>query len=211
MAEETSKPRKRIIDTNAQQLGRMYAKALFEVAEEQGISDDVLEELDAVIDEVLDPHPQFDAVLSSPRVEPEQKADLLDKTLGGRISDVLLRFLKVVGSRQRLDCLRAIRQEAHVIHDALRHRVHIELTAPVEIDDSQLERVRQRVEERGMNPYFTTRVKPELLGGLVIRVGDSVYDSSLATQLANLKHQMIDRSVHEIQSGRDRFSNSSGD
>ena len=54
-------------------------------------------------------------------------------------------------------------------------------------------------------------VRPELIGGLVMRVGDTVYDGSISTRLNKLRQQMIDRSVHEIQSRRDRFRSPEGD
>ena len=57
----------------------------------------------------------------------------------------------------------------------------------------------------GGKPVLETEVWPELIGGMVLRVGDTVYDGSVATRLEQIRQQMIDRSVHEIQSRRDRF------
>ena len=54
-------------------------------------------------------------------------------------------------------------------------------------------------------PYWRAVIDPELIGGVVVRVGDTVYDGSVATNLKQLRQQMINRSVHEIQSRRDRF------
>ena len=56
-------------------------------------------------------------------------------------------------------------------------------------------------------PVLETLEDPELIGGVVLRVGDTVFDGSVARQLEQLREQMIDRSVHEIQSRRDRFCN----
>ena len=60
------------------------------------------------------------------------------------------------------------------------------------------------------NRSWSGEVDPDLIGGIVLRVGDTVYDGSVATQLEQLREQMIDRSVHEIQSRRDRFRHSDG-
>ena len=62
----------------------------------------------------------------------------------------------------------------------------------------------------GGEPTLEVAVDPELIGGIVVRVGDTVYDGSVARQLERLKSQMITRSVHEIQSRRDRFRHSGG-
>ena len=62
----------------------------------------------------------------------------------------------------------------------------------------------------GGEPVFEQETDPSLIGGAVLRVGDTVYDGSIANQLQNLRQQMIDRSAHEIQSRRDRFRNPAG-
>jgi F-type H+-transporting ATPase subunit delta len=62
----------------------------------------------------------------------------------------------------------------------------------------------------GGEPVVEQVVDPELIGGAVLRVGDTVYDGSIANQLKNLRQQVMDRSAHEIQSRRDRFRNSAG-
>ena len=62
----------------------------------------------------------------------------------------------------------------------------------------------------GAEPVLQVSTRPDLIGGMVLRIGDTVYDGSIATRLARLREHMIDRSVHEIQSGRDRFSIAEG-
>ncbi len=60
-------------------------------------------------------------------------------------------------------------------------------------------------------PVLDERVDPGVIGGIVVRIGDTVYDGSIANQLENLRQQIIDRSAHEIQSRRDRFRSPAGD
>ncbi len=62
----------------------------------------------------------------------------------------------------------------------------------------------------GGEPVLVPKIKPELIGGVVLRVGDSVYDGSVAARLADMRGRIINRSVHEIQSRRDSFSNPAG-
>ncbi|HEV3344867.1 MAG TPA: F0F1 ATP synthase subunit delta, partial [Pirellulales bacterium] len=62
----------------------------------------------------------------------------------------------------------------------------------------------------GGEPVLAAKVNPDLIGGLVFRVGDTVYDGSVATRLARVRSQMIDRSIHEIQRRRDRISPAAG-
>ncbi len=75
------------------------------------------------------------------------------------------------------------------------------------LPDDQLERLRNEL--RGAlrrEPILETRVDPDLLGGLVVQVGDWVYDSSVRSRVADIRNQLIERSSHEIQSRRNRFS-----
>jgi F-type H+-transporting ATPase subunit delta len=62
----------------------------------------------------------------------------------------------------------------------------------------------------GGEPEIVRMTDPNLIGGIVLRVGDTVYDGSVATRLSKVRGQMINRSIHEIQRRRDRFSHTAG-
>ena len=74
----------------------------------------MIDEFDAVMAEVLDRFPKLEAVLASVLVSPEEKSAVIDRVLGGRVSPMLVNFLKVVAHHGRLDCLRAIHRQTHV-------------------------------------------------------------------------------------------------
>jgi F-type H+-transporting ATPase subunit delta len=75
------------------------------------------------------------------------------------------------------------------------------------LDAAAEQKIAQEIQSRiGMVPVLEKQIHPELIGGIVLRVGDRVYDGSIATQLERMRENMITRSVHEIQSRRDRFS-----
>ncbi len=98
-----------------------------------------------------------------------------------------------------------MRQEAR----SGKQRVQIKTAMP--LSDQSRDRLRQRLAESlPFEPILETQVDPSLIGGIVIRVGDTVYDSSLATRVAQLRDRIQQRSLHEIQSGRDRFSSAEG-
>ena len=79
----------------------------------------------------------------------------------------------------------------------------------VPLDDDVQARIRQEIhDDFNLEPVLILHVDPSLLGGLKVRIGDTVYDSTVRTRLNNLRNQLIERSSHEIQSRRDRFSTS---
>ena len=122
------------------------------------------------------------------------------------MSRLLLNFLKVVSRHGRLDCLRAIRHEARKVYEERLGNVHVRITTAAPMAPEQAEQITAALAASlGRRPILETVVDPALVGGAVLRIGDTVYDGSVANQLQQIRQQMIDRSVHEIQSRRDSF------
>ncbi|MBI3468127.1 MAG: ATP synthase F1 subunit delta [Planctomycetes bacterium] len=196
----------------AQPLARVYAQAFWGAAEKAGAAEAAIGELDAFLEELVQPNPAFAEFLRSRIVSRENKEQVFQQGLQERVSPVLLRFLLVLNRHQRLDLLRDISRACHEIDSERRGRVPVQVTVAAKLDGELTERIRVRLRELlQKEPMVSIRVDPELLGGLVVRVGDSVYDGSLATQLKRLRDQMLQRSVHAIQSRRDRFRVTGGD
>ncbi len=123
----------------------------------------------------------------------------------------MLDFLKVVARHGRLDIVPAIQQQAQAFFDELRGRVRVELQTATPVEDGLSKNLEQSLRKLlGGEPLVEGSVNPDLIGGIVLRVGDTVYDGSVARQLRQVREQMITRSIHEIQSRRDRFGNPSG-
>jgi len=193
-------------DLGAEQVAAVYAEALLGAAQQAGQTEALLEEFDSLLSDVLDRFPAWEQILASAQVSHEEKVGILDRTLGGRASPLLLNFFKVVSRHGRLDCLRPIHRHVHALYDRARGRVHVRLATAQPIPDALAERITQRLREVLHGEPVLERVdQPELIGGAVLRIADTVYDGSVANQLDNLRQQMIERSVHEIQSRRDRF------
>jgi F-type H+-transporting ATPase subunit delta len=193
-------------DVGVEHIGAVYAKALLGAAENAGRLAETFEELESLVRDVLDKLPQLDQVLSSGLVSHEDKAALLDRLLAGKASPLVLNFLKVLARHGRLDVLRAIYRQAKAQYDERRGVVRVELLTAAPVGQALIDKVQTQLRSLlGGEPVIEHRADPQLIGGAIVRVGDTIYDGSIATQLENLREQMIDRSVHEIQSRRDRF------
>jgi F-type H+-transporting ATPase subunit delta len=221
-ATNESSPTRRRLDVGAQQLATVYAQAFLDAVTAAAARaapfgadlapadsvrpESVLAELDGFIAEGIDRFPKLEAVLTSALIQPEKKAALLDRVFKGRLSPLLLNFLKVLAHHGRLDILRSVHWAAHKLFDQSRGVVRVAVSSAVALDEPLKIRLTESIRQLvGGTPMLETHVRPELIGGLVMRVGDSVYDGSISTRLNKLRQQMIDRSVHEIQSRRDRF------
>jgi F-type H+-transporting ATPase subunit delta len=199
-------------DVGVERIADVYAKALLRAAGQAGQTQAVLDELDALVAEVLRRFPKLETVLGSALVSHEEKLGILDRVFAGRLGPLLLNFLKVVSRHGRLDCLRAIHRRAHVLNEQMQGRVRVRLTTATPVDDAAAAQICQSLGAMlGGDAILERVVDPELIGGALLRVGDTIYDASIANQLQVIRQQMIDRSVHEIQSRRDRFRNSARD
>ncbi len=199
-------------DVGVEHVAGVYAEAFLGAAESSGRAAELIEEFDSFLADVLDPIPPLERVLVSGLVSPEEKIRILEQAVGGRASPEFLNFLKVVTHHGRLDVLRAIHRQTGARYESDLGRVRVVITTATPLAGDQAARIAESL--RSMlkgEPALEERVDPGVIGGIVVRVGDTVYDGSIANQLENLRQQIIDRSAHEIQSRRDRFRSPAGD
>ncbi len=195
------------LDIGKQQVAAVYAKALLGAAEKASATGSVLEELDSLVDDVLDRFPEFEIVIGSPRLSPNEKSQLLDRVLAGRASDGLLVFLKVVCQHERLDCLRQIRRELCRQYNASRNRVEVEVTTARELPDDLRQKIVDRIRERlQCDVELASHIDESLIGGLVVRVGDTVVDGSIRNKLIQMRGQAVGRIVEQIHEDSGRFA-----
>jgi F-type H+-transporting ATPase subunit delta len=195
------------VHIDKQRLGAVYARALLGSSEAQNRSESVMEELDALLDEVLQRHPSLEATLASPRVSPGEKAALLDRIFSGRVSEQLLTFLKVVARHGRLDCIRQIRRAAREEINRLRSRVGVQVMTAEPLNNELRTRIEVQLRSQlGQEIDLRCLVDPHLLGGLVVRVGDTVFDGSVANRLARLKVEIINNTSQALRQAIDRFA-----
>jgi F-type H+-transporting ATPase subunit delta len=195
------------IDAGRQHLGTVYAKALLGAAEKAGQADTVVEELEAIVSDVLAKLPVLDETLKTPRLTAEERLPIIEKAFGGRVSPTTLTFLKVVSNHGRLDCLRAIARAARKQLNAARGRVEVKIESAYPLTDPARERIAGRLRELlGRDVILDAAVNEDLLGGLIVRVGDTVYDASLAARLKRMEQVALDHTKQSIRESIDRFA-----
>ena len=202
--EEVKQPT--VFDSEQKHLGDVYAKSLLGATESAGNTEQVLEEFDALVGEELDKLPKLEAALTSPRVPDEAKSQMLDKAFGGKMSATLLNFLKVVCEHRRFDCIRAMNRAAHSLQNELTGRVDVQITTVEPLTDELGERVADRLEALlGKKVNLTTQIDADLIGGLEVRVGDTVYDASVLGRLGRLRQEAVEKTSQAIRQSLERF------
>jgi F-type H+-transporting ATPase subunit delta len=194
-------------DVSAQRVARVYAEALLNAAEKHNEVDAVYDQLDSLATDLFRADPMFAEYLASGAVSRERKAALLRSVFEKRASKLFFNFLMVLNQHERLALLRPIRDAYRDLRDERARRMRVQVRSAVPLTGDQLDRLKKELHDSfHQEPVLETRTDPDLLGGLVVQVGDWVYDASVRTQLENLRNQIMARSSYEIQSGRNRFS-----
>ncbi len=195
-----------VLDTGEQQLATNYAKALLGTALKTDDADRVLAEFDALLSDVLDKLPKLEATLAAPRVPVETKLSMIDRALGGTMSKTMLNFLKVICRHRRFGSIRVIHKMTHKLFNEITGRVAVEIRTATSLDDATQQRVAERLEQvLGKKVVISTVIEDRLIGGIEVRVGDTVYDGSVAGHLESLRKTAIEKTTQVIKQSLERF------
>jgi F-type H+-transporting ATPase subunit delta len=195
-----------VFEDDAPELTRNYAEALVN-ASGDGEVEAVLDDLDAIVADVLRAQPRFAALLASPSLRAHDKDRILREAFENRAQPTVVRFLRVLNNHGRLTYLPAIVRQARALWDRRQNRRPVTVRSAVPLDDGQQAALRDRLAKlTGATPIVSLEVDPSLIGGLVVQVGDDVYDASVRNRLEQIRRRLTEGKSHEIQSRRDHFS-----
>ena len=195
-------------DPSAKAVARMYAQAYLGAT---GASSEALDEFTSFVDEVLKRYPDFARLLTSEITGREEKLRLIERVVAPRATPVFASFLRVLGEHDRLNLLPLVLSEAWLEYEQRNGKQRVTVRSAAPLSDEQLQRVRDRLAAAlPSEPILLPVIDDNMIGGLVIQVGDTVYDGSVRTRLKNLAHRLKEKYVHEIHRGRNRFSHSEG-
>ncbi len=186
-----------------QSIGWVYASALLDLAEQTGQLDDVGEEM-VEIAQLLYTEPALAKLLGSRMLSTTDRRGCVERIFSGRISDLSYRFLQVVNSKDRLDCLAGIIQVFAQLVDKKRGLVEVDAYVATPMDEAQAHRVADELGAvLGGQVVLQQHVDKHLIGGLKLRVGDRLIDASVATQLRRIREKMVTAGRDRTQGGLD--------
>jgi ATP synthase F1 delta subunit len=172
-----------------EELGQVYSRALFESAKEQGVLDEVHDQLGMWAD-ALAANRDLQTFFFSPRFTMGEKKDALRKIIDGA-DPRFVNFLELLAERHRLPVTFRIRRAFDELWREEHKLLSVEVTSAVELDASLVDSIGERIEERtGRRIELTSRVDPDIIGGLVLRVGNKILDASVHGRLERLRRQI---------------------
>ena len=186
-------------DIGKQQVAAVYAKALIATTEKNGTTDEVAAELGSLVTDVLEAFPGFESTIGSPRLSPDEKNAMIDRVFSSRASEELKTFLKVLCQHERLDCLREVYSEAKRIRNQLRNRTEVEITTAHDLSDEQRSSIVHELQVKlSCEVDLRHKIDEEIIGGIVVRVGDTVIDGSVRNKLRQMRSQAVQKVVEQI-------------
>ncbi|MBP5198333.1 MAG: ATP synthase F1 subunit delta [Lachnospiraceae bacterium] len=176
----------------AKLVSRVYGEALYEAAGEQGKLTEIMDEIKAY-KEIMDKNPDFDKLMSHPGVPKMDKLEVMKNVFNGRVDNILAGFLETVIDKERYRDLDSI-FEYYIAKVKESEGIGIAYVASaVEMNDSQKANVMKKLLETTKYKSFEMHyeVDPALIGGMTIKVGDRVVDSSVRNKLDALTKELL--------------------
>jgi len=172
-----------------EELAQVYARSLFEVAREQDKLDELREQVGQFAD-ALDEHRDLAVFFFSPYFSTEEKLQALGRVLDGA-DPILLNFLSVLIENHRMPVIFRARQEYERLWDEENRTLPVEITSAIALDEATTESLGKTIGERARRKVtLAARVDPDILGGIVVRVGNSILDASIRNRLEQLRRHV---------------------
>lgn len=172
------------------QIARRYARALYEEARRQSKTDAVDEDIE-LIRESLGSTRELRSFFQSPVISRDKKEAIVKELFHGRISELTLRFMQLLMAKQREGIFSQIVDAYRSMRDEQLGVIRAEARVAVPLDEAGVRQLVSALERlTGKSVRLQVEQQEDLLGGVVLRVGDTVYDGSVRNQLTNLREQM---------------------
>jgi ATP synthase F1 delta subunit len=172
-----------------EEIARVYSESLFEVAKEHGKLDRIRDELAQVAD-ALEQNRDLAVFFFSPYFSTDEKEEGLKRAVEDA-DPTLVNFLELLIEKHRMPVLFRVRRQFDALYDHEHKRLPVEVTSAVALDDSVVSALEQRVREQtGQNVQLASIVDPDILGGIVLRVGNSILDASIRHRLEQLRREV---------------------
>lgn len=172
-----------------EEIAEVYARALFEVAQEHGLLDEVRDDLTAFA-QALNDNRDFAVFFFSPYFSSEEKKDGLKRAVTGA-EPVFMNFLEALIERHRMPAIFRIRDRYQDMWEDERDLLPVEVTSAVALDKATIGSIGDRIgEETKRTVELSSKVDPDILGGIVLRVGNVILDASIRNRLEQLRKQV---------------------
>lgn len=172
-----------------EEIARVYAESLFEVAKDNGRLDEVHEQLDEIAD-ALESDRDLQVFFFSPYFSSAEKREGIGKAITGA-EDELVNFLELLAEKHRMPALFRIRRRFDELWAKENERLAVTVTSAIELDESLVKEIGSEIERKtGKTIDLSSKVDESIIGGLVLQVGNRVLDASISHRLDKLRKEV---------------------
>jgi len=172
-------------------VGRVYAEALLELAVERGVMDELALEVQSILP-IVAVGGELHRMLTNPAIGDSERGKIVRRVFEGKVSDLLYKMMRVMGDKRRLGSLPQMAAGYLLAVAEKRGQIDVQAFVATELDADTARRVAEQIGQAlGKQVTLTQKIDPTLIGGLKIKVGDRLIDASVASQLRNMKQKMI--------------------
>jgi F-type H+-transporting ATPase subunit delta len=172
-----------------EEIAQVYARSLFEVAKEHDKLDVVREQLGQIADAIAEQH-DLQVFFFSPYLSTDEKVEGLKRALED-VDETVLNFLELLIEKHRMPAIFRIRREFEALWEEENRLLPVSVTSAIELDESTVKQIGDAIgEQTGRRIELTSEVDPDILGGIVLRVGNSILDASIRNRLEKLRKQV---------------------
>ena len=176
-------------------IARVYANSLLEIGQQKNSLSELGEELGFVSD-VLIEDGDFNRYLTSPGFSMESKKGFIEKVFSGKLSDDTVNFLNVLIDNGRQSAIPDIYQAFNDLIDEENNRMRVEVISTAKLDAATLDKIKDALGKKyNKEVILTESLDENILGGIIIKVGDLVIDGSLANNLKKLRYNLLNSKV----------------
>lgn len=191
--------------TNEVTIAQVYAKALLQLATEQGAADTIELELQQLLAQIMRDE-DFAAFIGSRAIDADARRKSLDRMFEGRLSGLLLDALQVLNRKHRLDLLSYIQQAYHRLFAEQQSIAEVRVITVEPLSEDLRARLQQVMEERTRQSVkLIEKIEPAVLGGMVVRTADEQIDVSVARQLRRMRATLLEHASRGILEGKTMF------
>ncbi|GAB2721526.1 F0F1 ATP synthase subunit delta [Paenibacillus thermoaerophilus] len=168
-------------------VAKRYARALFEIAREKGIVEQVGEDLQGIA-ATIKADKDFAALLAHPSVSTAAKKEILAKAFEGRVTDVVFNTIQLLADRRREELLPTLAFDYMQIADEASGSARATIRTPRTLSDEEVAKIAEQFGKlAGKTIRAVQELDPSLIGGIQVRIGDRLYDGSVSGKLARLQ------------------------
>ncbi|MEK6677132.1 MAG: ATP synthase F1 subunit delta [Planctomycetota bacterium] len=182
-------------------LARLYAASMLQAADTPQAAETMLAEL-TDLGEILDSGSELAGFLTTPSLDAALRGRSIEKMFRGRCSDVFVDSMLVINRKGRFGFVRQVIDAYRHLHEEKLGRIKVHVSTATALPDAQRTNLRSWAAQfTGKTPELIESVEPELIGGVVVRIGDRKFDHSVAHHLGSLCEKLMDRASRELYSG----------